>query len=68
MIVLTVTDASWAGEEDIVKGRIEPLRSRRAQFNGLAGPGFIEGSSDLVHPICTSSKVTKRVLQAETLT
>eukprot|EP00959_Pyramimonas_sp_CCMP1952_P258984 5414221-Pyramimonas_sp.AAC.1 len=43
-IVLTVTDASWAGEEDIVKGGIEPLRSQRALFNGLAGPAFIEGN------------------------
>eukprot|EP00959_Pyramimonas_sp_CCMP1952_P445425 9325961-Pyramimonas_sp.AAC.1 len=46
MIVLTVTDASWAGEEDIVKGSIEPFRSQRARFNGLAGSGFIEGNSD----------------------
>eukprot|EP00959_Pyramimonas_sp_CCMP1952_P456410 9473126-Pyramimonas_sp.AAC.1 len=44
MIVLTVTDASWAGEVHIVKGILEPLRSQRARFNGLAGPGFIEGN------------------------
>ena len=71
MIVLTVTDASWAGEYDKVSGCLEPLRSRRARFNGLAGPGFVEGNSDSVHPICLSSKVVKRVckstLQAETL-
>ena len=71
MIVLAVTDASWAGEEDIVKGTTEPLRSQRARFNALAGPGFIEGNCDSVHPICVSSKVIKRVckstLQAETL-
>eukprot|EP00959_Pyramimonas_sp_CCMP1952_P439718 9205775-Pyramimonas_sp.AAC.1 len=28
--VFIVTDASWAGNEDIVKGRVEPLRSRSA--------------------------------------
>eukprot|EP00959_Pyramimonas_sp_CCMP1952_P078635 1643641-Pyramimonas_sp.AAC.1 len=50
MIVLTVTDAGWAGEGDVVKGRIEPVRSQRARANGLAGPGFIEGNSDHVHP------------------
>eukprot|EP00959_Pyramimonas_sp_CCMP1952_P459317 9478060-Pyramimonas_sp.AAC.1 len=61
MIVRTVTGASWAGEE-------EP---QRAKFNGLAGPGFIEGNGDHVHLICTSSTVMRRVcksmLQAETL-
>ena len=71
MIVLTVTDASSAGEYDKVSGRLEPLRSQRARFNGLAGPGFVEGNSDSVHPICLSSKVVRRVckstLQAETL-
>ena len=51
MIVLTITDASWAGEDDVVKGNLEPLRSQRARFNGLAGPGFVEGNSDYVHPI-----------------
>eukprot|EP00959_Pyramimonas_sp_CCMP1952_P252825 5281752-Pyramimonas_sp.AAC.1 len=30
LLVPIVTGASRAGEEDIVKGRIEPLRSQRA--------------------------------------
>eukprot|EP00959_Pyramimonas_sp_CCMP1952_P437119 9152018-Pyramimonas_sp.AAC.1 len=60
MMVLTVTDASWAGEGDVVKGRIEPLRPQRVRFNGLARAGFIEGNSDRVHPLCISSKITKR--------
>ena len=71
MIVLTVNDAGWAGEDAIVKGNVEPLRSQKARFNGLAGPGFVEGNSDSVHPICLSSKVIRRVcestLQAEAL-
>eukprot|EP00959_Pyramimonas_sp_CCMP1952_P454393 9469827-Pyramimonas_sp.AAC.1 len=45
-IVLAVTGASWAGGEDVVSGRIEPLRSQRARFNDPAGLGFIEGNSD----------------------
>eukprot|EP00959_Pyramimonas_sp_CCMP1952_P142868 2990823-Pyramimonas_sp.AAC.1 len=71
MIVRIVSGDSWAGEEGGVKGRIGPLRPQRARFNGLAGPGFIEGNSDQVHPICISSKVIKRACkstrQAETL-
>eukprot|EP00959_Pyramimonas_sp_CCMP1952_P354123 7419243-Pyramimonas_sp.AAC.1 len=57
--LLIVTGASWAGEEDTVKGRIEPLRSQRVRFNGLARPGFIEENSD--HQVCVPSKVIKRV-------
>eukprot|EP00959_Pyramimonas_sp_CCMP1952_P367219 7691317-Pyramimonas_sp.AAC.1 len=46
LVVPIATDASWAGEEDVVNGRIEPLRSHRARFNRPAGPGFIEGNND----------------------
>ena len=46
-----------------------PLVSQKARVNGLAGPGFAEGSNDDVRLICLSSKVTRRVckstLQAE---
>ena len=71
MIVLTITDASWSGEQAVVRGSLEPLRSQKARFNGLSGSGFIDGDSDNVHPICLTSKVIRRVckstLQAETL-
>eukprot|EP00959_Pyramimonas_sp_CCMP1952_P179035 3742660-Pyramimonas_sp.AAC.1 len=71
MIVLTITDASWSGEQDIVQGNLESLRPRKASFNGLAWLGLVDGYKDYVHPICASSKVIKRVckstLQAETL-
>eukprot|EP00959_Pyramimonas_sp_CCMP1952_P391704 8208450-Pyramimonas_sp.AAC.1 len=71
MTTLTVVDASSAGEDGIVNGHFEPLRPQRARFNGLAGPGFIEGNSDGFQPICVLSKVIRRVckslLQAETL-
>eukprot|EP00959_Pyramimonas_sp_CCMP1952_P452677 9466988-Pyramimonas_sp.AAC.1 len=30
MIALAETDASWAGEDDLGKGNVEPLRSQRA--------------------------------------
>ena len=39
MIVLTITDASWSGEQDVVRGPLEPPRSQKARFNGLSGPG-----------------------------
>ena len=71
MIVLTITDASWSGEQAVVRESLEPLRSQKARFNGLSGSGFINGDTDNVHPICLSSKVIRRVckstLQAETL-
>eukprot|EP00959_Pyramimonas_sp_CCMP1952_P187580 3922178-Pyramimonas_sp.AAC.1 len=51
MRVPIVTDASWAGEDDVVKGRIESRRSQKARFNGLAWPGFIEGNNDNVRPM-----------------
>eukprot|EP00959_Pyramimonas_sp_CCMP1952_P120393 2517413-Pyramimonas_sp.AAC.1 len=69
-----VAHASWAGEEDLVKGRVEPLRSQRVSFHGLAEAGLIEGDSDQVHPICISStastvlnRVCKSALPAEAL-
>ena len=69
-IMLTVTDASWANEKDTVRGKMEDYRSQRARFNGLAGAGFVEGSSDYAHPICITSNVIRRAckyaLQAET--
>ena len=71
MIVLTITDASWSGEQAVVRGSLEPLRSQKARFNGLSGSGFIDGDSDNVHPICLTRNVIRRVckstLQAETL-
>ena len=71
MVVLTVTDASWSNESAVTKGQIETFRSQKARFNGLAGPGLVEGNCDYVHPVCISSKVIRRVckstLQAETL-
>eukprot|EP00959_Pyramimonas_sp_CCMP1952_P329556 6899523-Pyramimonas_sp.AAC.2 len=59
-MILFVIGASWAGEGDIAKGKIEPLRLQRARFNGLAGPGFIEGNSDHVHPVRISCTVVNR--------
>eukprot|EP00959_Pyramimonas_sp_CCMP1952_P282754 5909862-Pyramimonas_sp.AAC.1 len=53
-LALTVTDAIWAGEDDVSEGKVEPFRSQKARFNGLAGPGFIDGNSDSVHPLCAS--------------
>ena len=38
VVVLTITDAGWSGEEDIVLGSLEPLSSQKARFNGGAGP------------------------------
>ena len=68
--MLTVTDASWANDKDTARGKVEDYRSQRARCNGLAGEGFVVGSSDFVHPICITSKVIRRVckstLQAET--
>ena len=35
MIVLTITDASWSGEQAVVWESLEPLRSQKARINGL---------------------------------
>ena len=68
--MLTVTDVSWANGQETVRGKMEDYRSQRARFNGLAGEGFVVGSSDFVHLICITIKVLRRVctstLQAET--
>ena len=61
MVLLTVTDASWSNESVVTKGELETSRSQKARFNGLTGPGLVEGDRDVVNPLCISSKVIRRV-------
>ena len=36
VVALTIADARWPGEGDIVNGSLEPFRSQKARFNGVA--------------------------------
>jgi hypothetical protein len=70
MIMLTVNDASWAGETKIVDDRVFPRRSQMGVITLLASPDLLEGQEGYIHIIGWSSKMIKRVcrstMQAET--
>ena len=71
MITLTVTDASWAGENHEARVEMEPLHSPESPHDWLGRTRPVSGGKDLVHPICFASNTIRRfcksTLQAETL-
>ena len=69
--VITITDASFANEEDIVEGRLAPHRSQRGRLHFLSNRQFADGGMEApAHLIGFGSTLIKRVcratLQAET--
>ena len=68
-ILCTISDASWSNEKQLVKGKLEPLRSQRARMTVLAHKDFLKGMETKFYPIAWQSTIVKRVcrstLQAE---
>ena len=68
-ILCTISDASWSNEKQLVKGKLEPLRSQRARMTVLAHKDFLKGMETPFYPIAWQSTMVKRVcrstLQAE---
>ena len=68
-ILCTISDASWSNEKQLVKGKLEPLRSQRARMTVLAHKEFLKGMETPFYPIAWQSTIAKRVcrstLQAE---
>jgi len=50
-ILVTISDASWSGEKEIVRGSVEPWRSQRARMTALADKSFLEGMESPIYPI-----------------
>ena len=68
-ILCTISDASWSNEKQLVKGKLEPLRSQGARMTVLAHKDFLKGMETPFYPIAWQSTIVKRVcrstLQAE---
>ena len=68
-ILCTISDASGSNEKQLVKGKLEPLRSQRARMTVLAHKEFLKGMETPFYPIAWQSTIVKRVcrltLQAE---
>ena len=68
-ILCTISDASWSNEKQLVKGKLEPLRSQRARMTVLAHKEFLKRMETPFYPIAWQSTIVKRVcrstLQAE---
>jgi hypothetical protein len=71
LVLLTITDASFSNEEDVVDGVLRPYRSQRGRLHFLCSHTLLEGAMQSpVHMIGFGSTLIKRVcratLQAET--
>ena len=70
-VLVTITDASFANEEDVVNDKLVPHRSQRGRLHFLCGRQMAEGAeTSPAHLIGFGSTLIKRVcratLQAET--
>jgi len=60
----TISDASWSNEKQLVKGKLEPLRSQRARMTVLAHKDFLKGMETQFYPIAWQSTIVKSVCQS----
>ena len=67
--VVSLDKCGTSKEKQLVKGKLEPLRSQRARMTVLAHKEFLKGGKTPFYPIAWQSTIVKRVcrskLQAE---
>ena len=69
-ILISISDASWAGEEKIIDEKIFPRRSQYGRFQLLGTPDLWDGDTGYVHFLGWKSAIIKKMcrstLRAET--
>ena len=63
-VLVTITDASWAGEKLVVEDRVFPRRSQEGRITALADPAIWDGKSCNFHVIGWKSKLITRTCRS----
>jgi hypothetical protein len=63
-VLVTVTDASWAGEKLLIEDRVYPRRSQQGTITLLADPAIWQGDIANAYVLSWSSKMIKRMCRS----
>jgi hypothetical protein len=63
-ILISISDASWAGEEKIIDEKVFPRRSQYGRFQCLGTPDLWDGDTGYVHFLGWKSSIIKKMCRS----